>query len=488
MSNLSDLKAAGGSGKTVDLVASGALANGDKVILNADGTVSVIVGNAEGAGTAAAFESATTPDTSATFDSNSNKVVIAYYDVGNSSYGTAVVGTVSGTSISFGTAVVFNSATSSYTSVTFDSNSNKVVISYRDSGNSYYGTAIVGTVSGTSISFGTPEVFSNTNTSDTSATFDSNSNKIVIAYKDFGPAPPLGYGTARVGTVSGTSISFGTLVVFESANSRYISATFDSNSNKIVIAYQDDGNSLYGTAIVGTVSGTSISFGTPVVFESAASKYIYATFDSNSNKIVIAYRDDGNSDYGTAVVGTVSGTSISFGTPVVFESADSRDISATFDSNSNKVVIAYRDGGNSDYGTAVVGTVSGTSISFGTAVVFESASSFDISATFDSNSNKVVIAYRDGGNSLYGTGIVYSLASTTLTGTNFLGISEGATADTATATVMLRGGITTTQSGLTPGSTYYVQRDGTLSTTADSPSVVAGQAISTTTLLIEGES
>jgi hypothetical protein len=31
----------------------------------------------------------------------------------------------------------------------------------------------------------------------------------------------------------------------------------------------------YGTAIVGTVSGTSISFGTAVVFESANSECIY---------------------------------------------------------------------------------------------------------------------------------------------------------------------------------------------------------------------
>ena len=38
-----------------------------------------------------------------------------------------------------------------------------------------------------------------------------------------------------------------------------------------------------------------------------------------------------------------------------------------------KVVIAYSDGGNSSYGTAVVGTCSGTTISFGSEVVFESA-------------------------------------------------------------------------------------------------------------------
>ena len=37
-------------------------------------------------------------------------------------------------------------------------------------------------------------------------------------------------------------------------------------NGKVVIAYSDMDNSFYGTAIVGTVSGTSISFGTPVVF------------------------------------------------------------------------------------------------------------------------------------------------------------------------------------------------------------------------------
>ena len=55
-------------------------------------------------------------------------------------------------------------------------------------------------------------------------------------------------------------------------------------------------------------------------------------------------------------MGTVSSTSISFGTAVVFESAQTEDISATFDSNSNKVVIAYKDDNNSGYGTAIVGT------------------------------------------------------------------------------------------------------------------------------------
>ena len=48
-----------------------------------------------------------------------------------------------------------------------------------------------------------------------------------------------------------------------------ISISYDTNSQKVLITYQDVGNSNYGTAIVGTVSGTSISFGTATVFKSA---------------------------------------------------------------------------------------------------------------------------------------------------------------------------------------------------------------------------
>ena len=48
------------------------------------------------------------------------------------------------------------------------------------------------------------------------------------------------------------------------------------------------------------------------------------------------------------------------------------------------------------YGKAVVGTISGNSISFGSEVTFNSAGTIDISAAYDSVNGKVVIAYRDG--------------------------------------------------------------------------------------------
>lgn len=473
--------------RKLNAIASGALPNGDPVVVNSDGTVSVVSESAipQEIGSASIFESGSTTFTDSVYESNAQKVVISYRDGGNSNYGTAVVGTVSGTSISFGTPVVFESASTVYTSATFDSNADKVVIAYKDQGNSNAGTAIVGTVSGTAISFGSAAVFYSVSSSHMSTAFDSNSNKVVIAYQDNGNSD---HGYAIVGTVSGTNISFGSAVVFESAAIGGSSVVFDSNSSKVVIAYSDLGNSSYGTAIVGTVSGSSISFGSATVFESAQSEHIACTYDSENQKVIVCYSDRGNADYGTAIVGTVSGTSISFGSAVVFSSSDSEVISATYDVSARKVVIAYKDRGNSEYGTVVAGTVSGASISFASPAVFESATSIYISATYDANAEKVVIAYTDDGNSAYGTALVFKPAytSTNLTSENYIGLASNGYPDTAGATIDVQGAINDRQSGLTAGQSYYVQTDGTLTTTAGSPSVFAGTAISATKMIVKG--
>ena len=469
----------------VRAVASGALPSGDAVIVNSDGTVSIsgyIPLEPPTSGTPVVFESADSRGMSATFDVDANKVVITYSDDANGGYGTAVVGTVSGVSISFGTPVVFESASVFATSAVFDSSNSKVVVAYADNGNSGYGTAIVGTVSGTSISFGTPAVFESALSNDISCAFDSISNKVIIGYQDAGNNYA---GTAVVGTVSGTSISFGTPVVFAASGSR-TATVFDSNSDKTVIAYRDGGNSGYGTAIVGTVSGTSISFGSSVVFASSSSLEVVATFDSNSNSIVVAYRDLGNSSYGTSAVGSVSGTSISFGTPVVFNSGSTTEVSITFDTGAAGAVICYRENQTTGTGRAIVGTVSGTSISFGTFVVFESGSTSEIAATFDSVAGKVVVAYADIGNTSFGTASVVTTSTATLTSENFLGFAAHTYADTQSALVNSTCTVDRNQTGLTAGQTYYVQNDGSLGTTAADPSVVAGTAISSTEIIVKG--
>ena len=79
-----------------------------------------------------------------------------------------------------------------------------------------------------------------------------------------------------------------------------------------MLAYRNYSNSNYGTAIVGTVSGNNtISFGTSVVFKSAATYNIKVTYDSTNQKVVVVYTYP-NPYRAHAKVGTVSGTSIIF--------------------------------------------------------------------------------------------------------------------------------------------------------------------------------
>jgi hypothetical protein len=464
---------------TLEATASGALANGDMVIVNADGTVSTVSGITQSLGSSSVFESANTNWISSTFDSNLNKIIVTYRDNGNSGYGTAVVGTVSGTSISFGTPSVFDSGSTTYTACAFDSSTNKVVIAYRDQGNSQ-GKGLVGTISGTSISFGGPESFA-TQADYISCAFDSNANKTLIAFRDSGA---FEYGQAVVATVSGTTISFSAKYNF-STNTEYTSCAFDSSANKVVIAYRHVAGSSYGKAVVATISGTTISYGSPTTFNSSNTTYTASTFDSNENKIVIVSKDDGNSGVGTAVVGTVSGTSISFGSKVAFTSGSIQFTGCIFDSNANKIVATYRDSSTGD-GLFNAGTVSGTTISFEDSSTFNSAGTEYTFCAFDSNSNNVVISYTNSGNSSYGTSIVLRNSSSNLNGQNYIGISDAAYADGVTAKIQIIGSVDDAQTGLTAGNYYYVTGTGSLSLVADEFNTFAGTAVSATKLIVKG--
>ena len=483
----SDWAAVGSGGGTIELVASGSLSNGRTVIITSDGKAKAVQNettNTPDVGTGVVYDTDVTYGgyTAAAYDSTNNRVVIAYLEDTGTSEGKAVVGTIDGTSITFGDPVVFESAYVRDVDICFDSEHDKVVIAYQDQGNSEHGTAIVGTVSGTSISFGSASVFNSSNTHQCSIDFDSNAEKVVIAYKDQGNS---NYGTCIVGNVSGTSISFGSETVFESASTANPHCVFDSSNNKMVILYKDSGNSEYYTALVGTVSGTSISFGSPTVYTNFEAGDQAATFDSTNNKIVSVYRGN-NSNKAVIRIGTVTGTGITFG-PVNELAEQGREFGITYDSNNDKVVIGYKDQDHTDQrGRVITGTVSGDTISFGSTVVFETDKVAGPALAYDSTNDKVVIAYTDDDNSDQGKAVVISNAATNLTSTNFVGFSDAAYSDGATATIQVAGSVDDAQSGLTTAKTHYVQNDGTLSTTAGSPSVEAGTAVSATQIIVKG--
>jgi len=465
--------AAGGGGQ-FDAVASGTIANGALVSLNSDGTVSVTSGFV---GAEAEIDGNSAEEFAPVYDTNSNKIALIYKSDYNSSRPYGVVGTVSGTSISFGTPTLISTANMSNYTATFDSNSNKVVAAFKDNTDDKV-RAIVGTVSGTSISFGSlVQVHSSGTGGNPQATFDSNSNKVVIAYtvNDGGLTS-----RAAVGTVSGTSISFGSETTIINNTSYPYGITFDSSNNKVIVIVKDDGDSDNGKALVGTVSGTSISFGTAATYSSGNPEPTRITFDSNSNKAVIVWRDRSASSILKGVVATVSGTSISFGTAATVYNNTFSAPSLVFDTNINKVFVAYKD--QEPIGRIASGEISGTSITFGTGVVFNNANLSGTATAFDSDTNQIFITYRDQGNSAKGTGIMAIPAGVD----NFfkwIGFASAAISNSATGTINVLGGVNEGQSSLVVGSTYYLTDAAALSTTTVSGREV-GKALSATKILI----
>jgi len=468
-------------------VASGTLPNGKPVIVNADGTVSVVESTSVSQiiGSEVKFSDGPTSDNATTYDTTNDKGVIFYK---RSSRGKCRVVTISSNGASYGTEVEFHAADTSAIAACFDSNSGKIAVFYRDGGDSDKGKYAVGTISGTDISFGTEATFENAAVSAISAVYDPTNNRIIVGYQDEGNS---NYGTAIVGTLSGTSISFGTAVVFLSSTAGPNSLVFDPTSGKTVFVCMDNGNSNKGKAFVATVdsSDNSIAFGSAAIFEAGAAQEVVATMDLSANRVVTAYRDSDDSHKGTACVGTISGTSISFGSPVVFDTGRSEQIGIVYHAGAEKTVILYSDGEDNGPATSAVGTVSGTTISFATAVVIHSGGVRETDASlYDPDNKRILVTYKDLDDSQDAKTITYTPAFTdkNITSENYIGITRSGAASGAGAIIDTQGAIADNLSGLTAGQSYFVQTDGTLGTTAADPSVFAGTAVSATKLIVKG--
>ena len=495
-------------------VASGAITNGKPVLVNAAGTVSQVsataVSSDPSTATPVVFDSDLVDEVNVTYDTNENRVVITYHDSGNSYYGTAIVGTLSGTTISYGTPVVYNSNSSSGNAVVFDSTNNKILVTYSDN-TSDHTQARVGVVSGTSISFPASETsWSDNLCVNITATYDDVNDQIVIfARETNGNGVVIGGGThssdnqlgfsaanAFVTSIYHTGVYSNGIIFIEDA---------DGSNDRIIAAFSDTGNSSHGTIRLGYAGGGAvkpyIATGSAVVFNSANTKFVsiakLPTVDQEG-KFVIAYQDTGNSNKGEAIVGKInkSDSSISFGTAVTFSSQTATNVKVVYDTSRDKVFISYFDGDSDGTLHIVTGTVSGTSISFADRTEMSSAISNgnaqSLSNVYIPDGNYIVTAYRDNNNGGDGTAVVhtptvFSSNLTASTSEGYIGIASGGTyADTAEATIDVVGTVNKDQSGLTAGQTYYVQTDGTLGTSADDPSVVAGTAISATELIVKG--
>lgn len=178
--------------------------------------------------------------------------------------------------------------------------------------------------------------------------------------------------TAVILTISGDTFTIGTPFVYSTGGDGYISAA-KLSSTKVIVVYQAAANSSYGTAVVLSVSGTTITKGTALTFKSARSDYTTVVALSDT-VAVVAFVDYGNNQYGTACVLSVSGTTITAGALLVFEGSASVTVTniAAATLTATSVLLVYRRHfGSNPYGYCKVLTVSGTTLSAGAEYVYE---------------------------------------------------------------------------------------------------------------------
>jgi len=282
-------------------------------------------------------------------------------------------------------------------------------------------------------------------------------------------------------TVSGTSFSFDGPVTLTSTNVQDIRAIYNANAQKTVISYYNLSNSNYGEACVVSVSGSTLSYGTPVVFKAGNLNKVEPVSVTGTSKIIISYRDSDNSNYATAIVGEISGTSLSFGTASVYLSSFILDTGIAWDSTTSKVVFAVQNAGSSSVGQYIIGTLSGTTITVGSATTFNSSTTTNLNCVYNSNDSRVLISWLDNTNSV-GESAVLRNSATLTNASSYIGVAAEAISNTATGSITINGGINEGQSSLAIGTTYYVSDTGVLQTTNNGRKI--GKAISATKLLV----
>ena len=523
-SSFSFAGAAAGGG-SLEATASGTIANGDPVVVNTNGTVSKAA-STNTLETSAETETDNTEEQTLipiTGNSDSqNKLILFYKDSGLQ----ARVITVSGTSVNVGTSITTVDTTGGgIINQSHDYGGDggcwnvaqqKGVFVYGDSNTAGYGPIIKPFhlfSSGTAISAD----HSNRNTTliasleegSVQSVYDPNIDRIVLVGR-----------SETSGTVQYTTIDQSS--GFSISNVVSLAATFNSTSGfgKPKLIYDPDTARIAGIAS-GVDSGTRymkwfcfqaasnglrIGHAAGTLSERSGMsggsfKLLDMVYDTNSNKAVIFYSEP-DGIYGIVTTIPSSGYTLTFENAVKISDEDNPNTqygnacNAVFSPLDNKIhleVKAYQSGYVLFYFTCQVsGSTLTTNQLDHTGATVRVADPAARWATLEhqADAQKIVSAYYDN-NPASGVekGRILSYSSTSVsnvTPTNFIGISDGAYANGATATIQTAGAVDDAQSGLTAGTKYYLAADGSLQTSASNPSVEVGVAVSATKLIVKG--
>ena len=483
---------------TITAVASGALSDGQVVSLNSDGTVSASGPTSNSQAAVPATFIASGRSIHAAWIDDTRFIYVYQKQIAGSQteYGlNAIVGTVSGTTITFGTSAQVTTYTSANCYlVYYEPNNQKFIVVYN---HTFFGSAPysyrLGTVSGTTItmtgsSATTPTTFRNP----TSVDYDPVNDQLLF----FGPGASSNfYPSVMPVDISGASPVLGTPVVVASVNSYGRCGVYDTTNDKVVYLYDDNTDSGRAKVAVGDFSGTP-TFGTGVnAFGTTInSDEFFITHDPNSGKTIMAGAYPGGTQI-LANVGTVSGNTISLGYTsgtVIYTAPSYANLEGVFVSAlDNKVSFICLDLDTTDEIYYVQAEISGNTlanvsspnvISTATNVLARtsrSAMPMNPSTNKYVFSEELVVSGTNDEHTIYVEQLAYVGSNTE----QYIGISSAAYADGDTAKIQILGSVDDAQTGLTAGTTYYLADDGTLSATNNGRKV--GKATSATEILID---
>ena len=225
--------------------------------------------------------------------------------------------------------------------------------------------------------------------------------KFVLGYKDGNN----NYLWGQVGTVGAgkSTITFGTRVQVNGTNTwGNGDMVHIPGTSKVAFLFSDDSSSTEGSCVIGEVSGTTITVGSKTTFRSGNACYnIAGAWDPDANKLLVACRDGGDSNRGSLFIGTVSGNSCTFSgnfnfsnNEIIASGADRLGI--CYDTKNNQVVISYVP---QTAGTPMfaVGTISGSTATFSSmqTLTFPGVSDPErVSCVYDEKGDAVVFLSR----------------------------------------------------------------------------------------------
>lgn len=317
------------------------------------------------------------------------KAILCYSDGGNSNRGTAVVLDSSSGIIAPGTPVVFETGITTYISVDALSET-QAIVCYRDQSNSYRGTAVVLDISGTTVAPAVPVVFH------TSSTFDFSVAALNATTAIVGYAVSASNGYAKVLTISGSSIAYGTAYNFTITADAYDISVAKLSETQALVCYRDQNN--YSYAQVADIAGYSITYGYAAEFE-AGTAYDISVAALSGTTAVVCYRDS-EAGNGKIRVLTISGSTVYPGYQDVFDDAPAYNNSVEILS-ANQVIVCYSNNDISDVGKALIIDVF-DDIEFGKPIEFEKSGTnyVNVAALTD---KQMIVCYSDIDNGGYAT-------------------------------------------------------------------------------------